>query len=100
MAACSKFGKMEFSRSHDDSRQIVCCVCSQKVNQANKRSGATKVISETMSDLVRRFVWDRYSIANPLHPTALCGGCRLTLVAMEKVKTGFGPYNYIKPNIF
>ena len=89
MAAIFKFGKLDRSRTHDESRQLVCCVCSRKVNQANKRSGVTKILSEKMSDLVRKFVYDKYSVHNPLHPTALCGSCRLVLAAMEKVKIKF-----------
>ena len=87
MAVSSKFGRVETSRTHEEARQVVCCVCSRKVSQANKRSGAIKVVSDKMADLVRRFVYDRYSILNPLHPTALCVTCRLVLTAMERVKS-------------
>ena len=85
MAALSKFGRVATARSHDECRQVVCCVCSKKVKQKNKRSGTIKVISEKMSNLVRQYVFGGYSVQNPFHPTALCDSCRLTLCDFEKV---------------
>ena len=87
MADCSKFGKLHTPRTHEEARQVVCCVCSKKVVHSNKRSGVTKTVSDNVAGLVRQFVYNKYSVLNPLHPTALCGGCRLVLKAMEKVKS-------------
>ena len=78
------FGKFKLPRSHDDSRAVVCCVCSKKVK---KNQPSMPVISEKFSNLVKKFVFDGYTIQNSLYPTALCGTCRLTLTAMEKVFT-------------
>ena len=80
--AMSKFGRVDKPRTHEESRAIVCCVCSKKVKQ-DKHS--IKIVSDKLSDLVRKFVFSGYSIHNPLHPTALCASCRLTLSAMVKV---------------
>ena len=84
MSALSKFGRAEGggARTHDESRTIVCCVCSKKVKQDKH---CIKVVSEKWSDLVRKFVFSGYSIHNPLHPTALCVTCRTTLSALDKV---------------
>ena len=84
MSALSKFGRaVGFgARTHDESRTIICCVCSKKVKQDKH---CIKVVSEKWSDLVRKFVFSGYSIHNPLHPTALCVTCRTTLSALDKV---------------
>ena len=82
LSAMSKFGRVDKPRTHEESRAIVCCVCSKKVKQ-DKHS--IKIVSDKLSDLVRKFVFSGYSIHNPLHPTALCASCRLTLSAMDKV---------------
>ena len=84
MSALSKFGRAWAgkARSHEESRLIVCCVCSKNVPQ-NKDT--IKVVSDKWAGLVRQFVFPGYTVHNPLHPTALCAPCRLTLSAMHKV---------------
>ena len=82
MSTLSKFGKIKTPRSHDESRAVVCCVCSKKLKVSQH---SYKIINERWSNLVRKFVFIGYSTRNPSHPTALCDICRLTLSAMEKV---------------
>ena len=84
MSALSKFGKLESARTHDESRAIVCCVCWKKVKQ-NQPKGVVKVLTDRLSQLVRKFVYDGYSDQNTAHPTAMCGNCRLILCALDKV---------------
>ena len=80
--AVPTFGKSKLPRTHDECRALVCCVCSKKVK---KNQPSMPVISEKYSNLVKKFVFDGYTTQNTLYPTALCGSCRLTLTAMDKV---------------
>ena len=75
-----KFGKLKVQRSQ--CREIVCCVCAKKVKQNNK---SIKKVSDKLAGLVRKFVFDGYTIQDPWYPTAICDSCRLTLSALEKV---------------
>ena len=87
MSHLTKFGKVRSPRTHDEARAIVCCVCWLKVKQKqfNPKSGVTKIVSEKLSDLVKKFVYDGYSVQNTSHPTSMCVSCRLTLCSLEKV---------------
>ena len=72
-------------KSHDVARGGVCCVCWRKVKKTNPNSGVFKVVSDNLSKLVRKFVFDGYSVQNTAHPTAICDTCRKTLTSLEKV---------------
>ena len=78
MANLSKFSKNP--RTHDQARAIVCCACGRKVKKSN-----VHVLSEKFENLVRKFVFDGFSVHNTAHPTALCVTCRLALSDLEKV---------------
>jgi hypothetical protein len=82
MSLLSKFGKLRESRDHEESRAIICCVCSKKVKQDRT---SVRVVSEKLSNLVRKYVFSEYTIHNTLHPTAICHTCRSTICAMDKV---------------
>ena len=84
MASLSKFGRQDTARTHDEARAVVCCVCGRKVIK-NKTGGTTTCVSDKFEQLVRRFVYSRYSVHNTAHPTGLCVTCRLSLSAAEKV---------------
>ena len=79
----SKFGKSHMPRSHEECRAIVCCVCSRKVKQTPTSTG---FVSEKLSILVRKFVFEGYNTQNSLYPTAMCVSCRLTLSVLDKVR--------------
>ena len=80
MSSLSKFAARKYARTHDEARAVICCVCGKKVKLFDM-----KVVNERVSNLVRQFVYDSYSIHNNSHPTAICGTCRITLYAFEKV---------------
>ena len=82
MSTLSKFANKQSARTHDEARAVVCCVCGKKVKD-NK--GGVKFVNERLSNLVRQFVHDSYSVHNSSHPTAMCGTCRVTLCSLEKV---------------
>jgi ribosomal protein S26 len=84
MSTLSKFGRQETARTHDEARAIVCCVCGRKVKK-NKTGGTVKVVNEKLANLVRKFVFEGFSVSNTSHPTAICVTCRLALCAVEKV---------------
>ena len=84
MANQSKFGKQDTARTHDEARAVVCCVCGRKVKK-NKTGGTISFVSEKWEKLVRRFVYQDYSVHNNAHPTGLCVTCRLALSAADKV---------------
>ena len=79
MAAFSKFASK--ARTHEQARGVICCVCGKKVG-----AGGVKCVSERLAKLVHQHVNSSFSIHNPAHPTAMCGTCRVTLCAWEKVK--------------
>ena len=68
--------------THDEARAYICCTCGKKVNT---KTGGVKVVSPKLANLVCQFVSARFSVQNSFHPTAICGTCRLTLTAYEKV---------------
>ena len=84
MASLSKFGKLDSARTHEQSRAIVCCCCGKKV-KVNKKGGTVNIVSEKMSCLVRKYVYEGYSEHNTAHPTAMCVTCRLALTDLGKV---------------
>ena len=51
---------------------------------AGDRKEIVKVVSDRWSNLVRKFIYEGFSVQNNSHPTALCVTCRLTLSSMEK----------------
>ena len=71
-------------RTHEQSRQLVCCCCGRKVKFSKDKKPIT-VIDEKLSGLIVKYVYSDFSISNSAHPTAICSTCRLTLTAMEKV---------------
>ena len=84
MANLSKFGRLDSARTHEQARAIICCVCGRKVRK-NKTGGTVTVVSEKLSNLVRKFVFDGFTVHNTTYPTAMCVTCRLALSALEKV---------------
>ena len=84
MASLSKFGKLDSARTHEQCRAIVCCCCGKKV-KVNKKDGTVNIVSEKMSCLVRKYVYEGYSEHNTAHPTAMCVTCRLALTDLGKV---------------
>ena len=84
MANQSKFGRQDIARTHDEARAVVCCVCGRKVKK-NKTGGTITFVSEKWEKLVRRFVYEGYSVQNTAYPTGLCVTCRLALSAAHKV---------------
>lgn len=63
---------------------MVCCCCARKV-KFSKKHGSISRVSERYAVLVRKHVWENFTVENPTYPTGLCDSCRLTLVAFEKV---------------
>ena len=84
MDANFKYPKGKQARSHEESRQIICCCCGKKVKTNSGQKPITKV-NEKYEQLVRKVVYSEYSVNNNAYPTGLCDGCRLALVANEKV---------------
>ena len=76
------FKNKEKPLSHDEARGYICCVCGKKVNS---KTGGVKFVNQKLSNLVRQFVHNSYSVQNRFHPTAMCGTCRLTLCGFDKV---------------
>ena len=73
------FSKKETARTHSESRKVVCCVCARKVNEPYRG------ITEKLELLIRKFVYNSYSVINESHPTGICSTCRVTLGSLEKV---------------
>ena len=65
-------------KSHDNCLHLVCAACWRK----NK---AVRTVSETLADLLRKYVYKDYSTKNSLHPRVICDGCRTTITKLEKV---------------
>ena len=84
MANLSKFGRLASAWTHEQARAIICCVCGRKVKK-NKTGGTVAALSEKLSKLVRKFVFDGYTVHNTSYPTGMCVTCRLALSALEKV---------------
>ena len=68
--------------THDEARAYICCTCGKKVNT---KTGGVKAVSPKMANLVCQYVCASFSVQNTVHPTAMCGTCRLTLTAYDKV---------------
>ena len=79
-----KYAKSKQARSHEESRQIICCCCGKKVKTNAGHKPITKV-NEKYEQLIKMVVYSEYSVNNAAYPTGLCDGCRLALVANEKV---------------
>ena len=82
MSTLSKFSKKGSARTHDEARAVVCCVCGKKVKD---KKGGVGFVNDRLSNLVRQYVHQDYSVQNTSHPTAMCGSCRVTLGSYEKV---------------
>ena len=65
-------------RTHDDSLNLVCAACWRK----NK---SVRTVSESLADLLRKYVFKDYSMKNSIHPKVICDGCRYTITKLEKV---------------
>ena len=72
------------ARNHQDSRKVVCCVCSKKSKVYQTRK-TISVMNERQSNLVRQLVFEGYNVNNDSFLTALCLSCNTTLLAFEKV---------------
>ena len=80
MSNLSKFASK--ARTHEEARAVVCCVCGRKVVA---RKGGFPCVSDRLANLVSKYVYENFSVQNSYHPTAICGTCRVTLGAFEKV---------------
>ena len=80
----SKYVNIKESRTHEQSRQSVCCCCGRKVKFSGDKK-TIRVIDEKLSSMIVKFVYSDFSISNSAHPTAICTTCRLALTAIEKV---------------
>ena len=65
---------------HDRCRNKVCVVCLQK-------SKTERSLSDRDIGLIQRFARENYDVSNPDFPSALCGGCRLSLFKKDKDDT-------------
>ena len=79
--------KQKASRSHDDSLLVVCAGCWRKSKDVRK-------ISDTMADLIRKYVYKEFSLSNSYHPRVVCDGCRKTIADLEKVRYLMFAYFY------
>ena len=82
MSTLSKFSKKGSARTHVEARAVICCVCGKKVKD---KKGGVGFVNDRLSNLVRQYVHQDYSVQNISHPTAMCGSCRVTLGSYEKV---------------
>ena len=76
--------KVKCARSHEENRQVVCCVCGKKAKEYKGKKSIT-VVTEKQAALVKEFVFDNYSPQNGFHPTAMCLTCQTTLHSYKKV---------------
>ena len=67
-------------KTHDQFRKTICFVCGKKPKIYPSRK-PIDIFSDKQCDLVKRFVFWDYSLADPLDPTALCLTCNWTLLA-------------------
>ena len=82
MSTLSKMFKKGSARTHDEARDVECCVCGKKVKD---KKGGVGFVNDRLSNLVRQYVHQEYSVQNISYPTAMCGSCRVTLGSYEKV---------------
>ena len=66
------------ARDHDGSLLVVCAACWRK----NKSVGK---LSDKLTALVRKHVFEEFYTKNNYHPKVICDGCRKTLSDIEKV---------------
>ena len=83
-----KYEKGSTARSHEESRQLICSCCAKKV-RTHKSRNPIKKMNVRYEHLLKLYVFSEYSVNNTSYPSALCDSCRLTLVAIEKVKSNF-----------
>ena len=64
------------AKIHDRSRTKVCGVCFRKPKQFNK-------ISEYTLNLIRKYVYEEYSLDDPSLPIIICTSCIKTVTVIE-----------------
>ena len=64
-------GRFSSAKTHSDCLNIICSICWRK-------KGSMRAVSDTVSDLIMKYVYEGYKRDGGVHPKVICDGCRKT----------------------
>ena len=70
--------KRDKAVTHEESTRLVCAVCFRKKDSA-------RLVTGKLEQLIRKYVYEEYSVTNSEMPQVICNGCRITIQEVDLV---------------